>query len=88
MKKQRFTETQIASILKQYDGGREPMELCREYGISKATLYNWRKKYSGMESSHIKELKALQDENRRLKQMYAELMLDHQVAKHIIEKKL
>jgi putative transposase len=62
--------------------------LCREYGISKATPYNWRKKYSGMESSHIKELKALQDENRRLKQMYAELMLDHQVAKHIIEKKL
>ena len=62
--------------------------LCREYGISKATLYNWRKKYSGMESSHIRELKALQDENRRLKQMYAELMLDHQVAKYIIEKKL
>jgi putative transposase len=88
MKKQRFTETQIVSILKQYDGGREALEVCREYGISKATLYNWRKKYSGMESSHIKELKALQDENRRLKQMYAELMLDHQVAKHIIEKKL
>jgi len=88
MKKQRFTETQIVSILKQYDGGRGPMELCREYGISKPTFYNWRKKYSGMESSHIKELKALQEENRRLKQMYAELMLDHQLAKHIIEKKL
>jgi putative transposase len=51
-------------------------------------LYNWRKKYSGMESSHIKELKDLKEENRRLKQMYAELMLDHQLAKHIIEKKL
>ena len=60
MEKQRFTETQIVSILKQYDGGREPMELCREYGISKVTLYNWRKKCSGMESSHTKELKALQ----------------------------
>ncbi len=88
MKKQRFTETQIVSILKQYEGGREAIDICRENGISKATLYNWRKKYSGMESSHIKELKSLQEENRRLKQMYAELMLDHQLAKHIIEKKL
>jgi putative transposase len=51
-------------------------------------VWHWRKKYAGMDSSHIKEMKALQDENRRLKQMYAELMLDHQVAKHIIEKKL
>ena len=88
MKKQRITEAQIVSILKQYVGGRDAMDVCREYGISKATLYNWRKKYSGMESSHVKEIKALQDENRRLKQMYAELMLDHQLAKHIIEKKL
>jgi putative transposase len=88
MKKQNFTETQIVSVLKQYEGGREALDVCREYGISKATLYNWRKKYSGMESSHIKELKSLQDENRRLKQMYAELMLDHQLAKTIIEKKL
>jgi len=88
MKKQKFSETQIVSILKQYEGGREALDVCREYGISKATLYNWRKKYSGMESSHIKELKSLQDENRRLKQMYAELMLDHQLAKAIIEKKL
>jgi putative transposase len=88
MKKQRLTETQIVSILKQYDGGRDPMELCREFGISKATLYNWRKKYAGMDTSHLKEMKALQDENRRLKQMYAELMLDHQLAKKIIEKKL
>ena len=88
MKKQKFTETQIVSVIKQYEGGREALEICREYGISKATLYNWRKKYAGMESSHIKELKALKEENRRLKQMYAELMLDHQLAKHIIEKKL
>ena len=88
MKKQRISETQIVSILKQYEGGREALDLCREYGISKATLYNWRKKYGGMESSHVQELKALQDENRRLKQMYAELMLDHQLAKHIIGKKL
>lgn len=88
MKKQRFTETQIVSILQQYEGGREPLDLVREYGISKATLYNWRKKYGGMDAVHVKELKSLQDENRRLKQMYAELMLDHQLAKAIIEKKL
>lgn len=88
MKKKNFTEAQIVSALKQYEGGREALDVCREYGISKATLYNWRKKYSGMETSHIRELKQLQDENRRLKQMYAELMLDHQLAKTIIEKKL
>jgi putative transposase len=88
MKKQRLSETQIVSILKQYEGGREAIDLCREYGISKATLYNWRKKYGGMEATHVKEFKSLQDENRRLKQMYAELMLDHQLAKAIIEKKL
>lgn len=88
MKKQKFTETQILSILKQYEGGRDALDVSREYGISRATLYNWRKKYSGMEASQLKELKELQDENRRLKQLYAELMLDHQLAKHIIEKKL
>lgn len=64
------------------------MDVCREYGISKATLFNWRKKYSGMEAAQLKELKALQDENRRLKQMYAELSLDYKLAKDIIEKKL
>ena len=88
MKRQKFTESQILQVLKQYEGGREAPDVCREYGISKATLFNWRKKYSGMEASHLKELKALQDENRRLKQMFAELMLDHQLAKAVIEKKL
>ncbi|MFC5408324.1 transposase [Larkinella bovis] len=78
----------IVAILKQYEGGREAMDVCREYSISKATLYNWRKKYSGMESTHLKELKAVQDENRRLKKMYAELSLDSKLAKEIIEKKL
>jgi putative transposase len=88
MKKQKFTETQILQALKQYEGGRDALDVSREYGISKATLFNWRKKYSGMESSQIKELKDLKEENRRLKQMYAELSLDHQLAKAIIEKKL
>jgi putative transposase len=88
MKKKNFTEAQIVTILKQYEGGREAMDVCREYGISKATLFNWRKKYSGMEATHLKELKSLQDENRRLKQMYAELSLDYKLAKEIIQKKL
>ncbi|SDH50004.1 putative transposase, partial [Dyadobacter soli] len=84
MKKKNYSETQIVAILKQYEGGREAMDVCREYGISKATLFNWRKKYSGMEAAQLKELKALQDENRRLKQMYAELSLDYKLAKDII----
>ncbi|MCF0075587.1 transposase [Dyadobacter sp. CY261] len=88
MKKKNYSETQIVAILKQYEGGREAMDVCREYGISKATLFNWRKKYSGMEAAQLKELKALQDENRRLKQMYAELSLDYKLAKDINEKKL
>ena len=88
MKRKQFTETQIIAALKQYEGGRDATDVCREYGIHKATLYNWRKKYSGMESSHLKELKSLQDENRRLKHMYAELSLDYKLAKEIIEKKL
>ncbi|MGG7665485.1 transposase [Dyadobacter sp. BHUBP1] len=88
MKKKNYSETQIVAILKQYEGGREAMDVCREYGISKATLFNWRKKYSGMEAAQLKELKALQDEDRRLKQMYAELSLDYKLAKDIIEKKL
>ena len=62
------------------------MELCREYGISRATLYNWRKKYSGMDSTHIRELKALQDENRRLKKLLAESMLDVATLKEALGK--
>ena len=88
MKKKQFTETQIIAALKQYEGGRDVNDVCREYGIHNATFYNWRKKYSGMETSQLKELKALQEENRRLKHMYAELSLDYKLAKDIIEKKL
>lgn len=88
MKKQQFTETQITTTIKQYEGGLQAQDVFREYWISKATLYNWRKKYSGMDASHLLKIKSLQDENRRLKQMYAELSLDYQLAKSIIEKKL
>ena len=73
MKKSRFTETQIVKILKEVETGRLVKDVCREYGVSEATYYNWKSKYGGMEASDIKRLKELEDENRRLKQMYAEL---------------
>ncbi len=88
MKRKNFTESKILSIIKQYEGGRAIDDLCRENGISKATVYNWKKKYSGMDGGQVRQLKELQDENRRLKHMYAELSLDYKLAKEIIEKKL
>ena len=88
MKRNTFTETQIVKILKDLDSGKLAADVARENGVSKATLYNWRKKYGGMGASELSELKALKEENRRLKHMYAELALDHRLAKEIIEKKL
>lgn len=88
MKKSKFTPNQIVSILNDYASGRPITELVREHGISQATLYTWKKKYGGMEAKDLKRLKELEEENARLKRMYAELSLDHQLAKEIIEKKL
>lgn len=88
MKKSTFTESQILGILRQYEGGRASEDICREHGISRATLYNWRKKYAGMDGAQVRKLKELEEENRRLKHMYAELSLDYKLAKEIIEKKL
>ena len=88
MKKSRYSETKIVRILKEVEGGRLVKEVCREYGISDATYYNWKAKYGGMEASDIKRLKELEDENRRLKQMYADLSLEHTILKDIVEKKL
>lgn len=88
MKKSRFTETQIVKILKEVESGRLVKEVCREHGISDATYYNWKAKYGGMEASDVKRLKDLEEENRLLKQMHAELSLDHKILKDIIEKKL
>jgi len=88
MKKSKFSPNQIVKILNEYEAGKTAVEVSREYGISQATLYNWKKKYGGMEASDLKKLKALQEENQKLKRMYAELALDHQMAKEIIEKKL
>jgi len=86
MKRSRFSETQIVSILKEADAGAKVKDLCRKHGISDATYYNWKSKYGGMEASDVKRLKELEEENRRLKQMYAELSLDHKLLKDVIEK--
>ena len=88
MRKSRFTETQIVKILKEVEGGRQVKEVCREYGVSDATYYNWKSKYGGMEASDIRRLKEMEDENRRLKHMFADLSLKHEALKDIVEKKL
>ena len=87
MKKSKFTPNQIVGVLKEYESGKTAEELSRAHGISKATLYSWRKNYGGMEATDLKRLKALEEENYKLKPMYAELALDYQMAKDIIEKK-
>ncbi len=68
--------------------GQTILEVCRENDISDATYYNWKSKYGGMEASDVKKLKSLEEENRRLKQMYADLSLDHKILKDVVEKKL
>jgi len=88
MRTTRFSESQIISILKQQEAGMKTADICREQGISQATFYNWKSKYGGMEASDVKRLKDLEQENARLKRMYAELSLDHQILKDILEKKL
>lgn len=87
MKKSRFTETQIVSMLKEADAGLKVEELCRKHGISSASYYNWKKKYGGMDAAEIKRLKELEDENARLKRMYAEQSLELQAVKDLIVKK-
>ena len=88
MKKTRFSEQQIVSILKQYDNGSKVTDICRENGISEATFYNWKAKYGGMDASQLKRLKELEEENSRLKKMYADLSLIHHALKDAVSKKL
>ena len=88
MKRKRFTPQQIASILKEYDNGKSVEEITRDHGVSKASFYKWRQRYGGMNASELKRLKQLEEEDRRLKQMYTDLALDLKVAREIIEKKL
>jgi putative transposase len=88
MRKARFTEHQIIAVLKSVEAGRTVKDVCREAGISEASYYNWKAKYGGMEASDIKKLKDLEEENRRLKQMFADLSLECRALKDVIEKKL
>lgn len=87
MKKSRFSESKIVGLLKEHEAGRDVSAICREQGISKATFYNWRKKYGGMDASELKRLRELEQENRRLKKMFADLSLDHQILKEVLSKK-
>jgi putative transposase len=87
MKKSRYTDSQIIAILKQAEAGTPVPELCREHGMSSATFYKWRAKYGGMDASLMARLKELEDENRRLKKMYAEERLVSEVRKEALEGK-
>lgn len=88
MRKSRYTETQIIAILKAVEASRTVKDVCREYGISDATYYNWKSKYSGMEASDIKRMKDMDAELSQLKRMYADLALENRALKDVIEKKL
>ena len=87
MKKSRFTESQIIKVLKENEQGLAVGEIARELGVDKSTIYYWRKRYGGMETSQLKRLKELEEENRKLKQMYADASLDNQMLKDILSKK-
>lgn len=87
MKGKRFTEEQIIAVLKEAESGAKIVDICRKYGISEATYYNWKSKYHGMEISELRRLKALEDENRKLKHIVADQALDIQALKHVLSKK-
>jgi putative transposase len=87
MKKSRFSDSQIVAVLKQAEGGVPVPELCRQHGISAATFYKWRSKFGGMDASLMSQLKELQDENRRLKKLYAEAQLSADLLKEAMAKK-
>jgi len=86
MRKSRFTETQIVGFIKEAEAGRKVADICREHGVSPATFYQWRSKYSGMEASDVKQLKDLKAENDKLKRMYAEMALENRAIKDLLGK--
>ena len=88
MKKSKFNPNEIARILKELDQGKSAEEITRDYGISRTALYQWRQQYGDMEATELKRVKELEEENSRLKRMYANLALELDTAKYIIEKKL
>ena len=88
MKSSKFSEAQIAFVLKQADEGTTVAEVCRKAGVSQATFYNWRKKYAGLLPSEMKRLRQLEDENNRLKKIVADLSLDKAMLQDVLSKKL
>ena len=86
MKKTRFSETKIVSMLKQQESGVPTADICREIGISKATFYNWKAKYGGLEVKEVKRLKELEAENAKLKKMFAEVSMENYALKDVLEK--
>src|SRR5947199_2579714 len=87
MRQSRFTEEQITGVLQQAEAGIKTAEICRQHGISSATFYKWKGKYGGLEVSEARRLRQLEDENRRLKQIVADLTLDNQALKTVVSKK-
>lgn len=87
MKTSRYSEPQIIAILRQAEGGVPVAELCREHGMSDASFYKWRAKYGGMDAAMISQMKAIEDENRRLKKMFAELSMQNELLKEALGKK-
>jgi putative transposase len=85
--KRRFTEEQIVGILREQEAGADTSEVCRRHGINRATFYRWKERYGGLEVSDVRELRALQDENARLKKLLADTMLDNAMLKEIASKK-
>jgi putative transposase len=88
MKKSRFSESQIVAILKEVELGAKVGETCRKHGISDPTYYKWKSQYAGMSVSHLAQMRELQDENAKLKRMYADLALMHNALKDVVERKL
>ena len=88
MRKSKFSENQIITILKAVEAGKTVRDVCREHEVSEATYYQWKSKYGGMEAADIRRLRELEEENRRLKAMYAELSLEHRILKEVLTKKL
>jgi putative transposase len=87
MKRKRFTEEQIIAVLREHDAGAKTADLARKHGISEATLYNWKAKYGGMDVPDAKRLRSLEEENRKLKKLLAESMLDQAALKELLTKK-
>jgi len=86
MRKSRFSESQIVSILKEGENGRQVKDICREHVISTACFYQWKSKYGGLEASDLKRIKELEDENNRLKKMYADIALENRAVKDLLGK--